>query len=484
MTLPLPPNPKAFEAYEEYERVTNLRHLKIGCWLVILLMPAGLLVDCFVYPNNLGEFFALRATSSGFGFLGLLALHSRFKDRYHFWLCLFVGLNPAFFMCCMIYAADGANSTYYAALNLLLLGVSFIVRWSVDLSLTVSLCVIGMYIVACTLHGPADNISLGDWVNNLYFLVVTAVFVVISGWTQRSLRLREFMLNFELDQNKRQLEVTNDKLSEQNLALEQANKEIQETQIQLVQAEKMSSLGRFSAGLMHDILNPLNYARTGLFVLRRKHRKLPAELQTEAEAIANDVEDGLRRVNEIVSDLRTFTHPGGQVTEEMDLAELFKISLRMVSSALNEQHITLNLDLAPGQKIWVGRNPFIAVLVNLLENSIDALGEKQFAGEDGPRIDISSRAEGDRCRLTIRDNGPGIAPQNLAKVFDPFFTTKEIGKGTGLGLSICFGIVRDYGGAIAAASEPGRYCEFTLDLPASAEAAAKTELENAKPLRL
>jgi two-component system sensor histidine kinase PhcS len=484
MNLLLQQNPKAIAAYEEYERVTNLRHLEIGCWLVILLMPAGSLVDYFVYPELRGDFFKLRLISSACGAICLLLLRTGFKYRLHFWLCLFVGLNPAFFMCLMIYAADGANSTYYAGLNLVLLGVSFIVRWSVDLSLTVSLCVIGMYIVACTLHGPGKDITLGDWVNNLYFLVVTSVFVVISGWAQRALRVREFMLNYELDQNKRQLEVTNNKLSEQNLALEKANREIKETQMQLVQAEKMSSLGRFSAGLMHDILNPLNYARTGLFVLRKKNRKLPPESQSEAEAVVSDIEDGLRRVDNIVSGLRTFSHPGDQAVEELDVAGLFDVALRFVSNALNEKHIALKLDLAPGQKVWGGHNNLITVIVNLLENSFDALEERKFPDGDGPRIEISGRREGERSLLIFRDNGPGIAPQNLAKVFDPFFTTKEIGKGTGLGLSVCFGIVRGYGGTIAAASEPGQFCEFTLDLPATAAAAAKTVPENAEPLRL
>ena len=476
--------PEAFKAYEDYESATNLRHLEIGCWLVIFLMPAGSLVDYFVYPGMLGYFFKLRLASSACGAIVLLLLQTRFKYRLHFWLCLFVGLNPAFFMCWMIYAADGANSTYYAALNLVLLAVSFIVRWSVDLSLCISLAVVGMYIAACTLHGPGQDITLGDWVNNLYFLVVTSIFVVISGWTQRALRVREFMLNYELDQNKSQLEATNNKLSEQNLALEKANREIKETQIQLVQAEKMSSLGRFSAGLMHDILNPLNYARTGLFVLRKKNRKLPPESQADADAVVSDIEDGLRRVNEIVSDLRTFSHPGDQAPEELDVAGLFDVALRFVSNALNEKNITFKLELEPGQKVWAGHNNLVTVIVNLLENSFDALADKKFPDGDGPRIVVSSRSEGERCRLSIRDNGGGIPPQNLPKIFDPFFTTKEIGKGTGLGLSVCFGIVRGYGGAITAASEPGQFCEFILDLPATAAAAAKTAPEHAEPIRL
>jgi len=124
------------------------------------------------------------------------------------------------------------------------------------------------------------------------------------------------------------------------------------------------------------------------------------------------------------------------------------------------------------------------VMVNLLENAIDALAEKKFADGTGPQIEITSRIEGNRSLMVFRDNGPGIAPENLQKIFDPFFTTKEIGKGTGLGLSICFGIVRGYGGTITAASEPGQFCEFTLDLPATAEAAAKTIPEHVEPLRL
>jgi two-component system sensor histidine kinase PhcS len=253
--------------------------------------------------------------------------------------------------------------------------------------------------------------------------------------------------------------------------------------MQLVQAEKMSALGRFSAGLMHDILNPLNYSRTGLFVLRKKTRSLPPDLQGEADAIITDIEDGLRRVDNIVSDLRTFTHPGGQAPEEVSLEEVFNIALRFVSGDLKEKRIPLKLDLSPGQKICAGRNHLILVLVNLLENSIDALGDKHFPAGDGPRIEIWSRPEGERCRLTLRDNGPGIPPQNLPKIFDPFFTTKEIGKGTGLGLSICFGIVRGCGGTVSARSDPGQFCEFTLDLPVTA-AAAQTEPDHAEPIRL
>jgi two-component system sensor histidine kinase PhcS len=473
------------QAYYAYERQIYLRHLEVGSYLVMLLMPAGVVLDYFVYPAKLGYFFTLRLAAMIFGGCVWLVLHTRLREKIHRYLSLVLALIPALFICWMIWASDGVASTYYAGLNLVLLSVALVMRWSADLSVVASLMVILLYLGACFLHGPVNLAKhFGVLVNNLYFLSLTAIIVTVSGWIHHMLRIREFNLNYELDQSRRDLEATNNKLSEQNLALEKANREIKETEMQLVQAEKMSSLGRFSAGLMHDILNPLNYSRTGLFVLRKKTRALPPEKLAETDAVLNDIEDGLKRVDNIVSDLRTFTHPGGQAAEEVDLADLFQISLRFVSSEMKSKNVALKLELAPGQKVWAGRNHFILVLVNLLENAIDAMAEKSFAPGDGPRIEITSRPEGERCLLFIRDNGPGIPAPNLTKIFDPFFTTKEIGKGTGLGLSICFGIVRGYGGTITAASEVGQFCEFTLDLPANSEAAAKTTPEHAQPLRL
>jgi two-component system sensor histidine kinase PhcS len=92
--------------------------------------------------------------------------------------------------------------------------------------------------------------------------------------------------------------------------------------------------------------------------------------------------------------------------------------------------------------------------------------------------------EGARSVILVRDNGPGIDQKIVEKVFDPFFTTKEPGKGMGLGLSICYRIVQGYGGRISVRSERGQFCEFALDFPATAEAAAETKIEDGEPLRL
>jgi C4-dicarboxylate-specific signal transduction histidine kinase len=321
-------------------------------------------------------------------------------------------------------------------------------------------------------------------VNNLFFLISIGITIIIGARFHSEIRLREFVSRCELAKSKHDLEVTNTKLSDQNLALDRANREIKEAEMQLIQAEKMSSLGRFSAGLMHDILNPLNYSKTGLFTLRKKSRHLPPEMQTEFDPIITDIQDGVNRVQEIVQGLRNFTHPGEQAAEAIDLAAILNDARRFVSGGLRDKNISLELDIAPNQKVWIGRNDFSVVLINLLENAIDALEDKPFAPGEKPAITVTSRPEGDRTVVLIRDNGPGIDPKIIAKIFDPFFTTKDAGKGTGLGLSISFGMIRGYGGNISVTSEPGRFSEFTLDLPTTAAAAEQAKLSNAKPIRL
>ena len=307
---------------------------------------------------------------------------------------------------------------------------------------------------------------------------------MIGAYFHGEIRIREFISRCQIDKSHRDLELSNTRLAEQNIALNQANREIKAAEMQLVQSEKLSSLGRFSAGLMHDILNPLNYSKTGLFTLHKKSRNLPPEMRAEFDPILTDIQDGVDRVQEIVQRLRNFTHPGEQAAEAIDLTAILNDARRFVSGGLKDKSISLELNIPLKQKVWIGRNDFSVVLINLLENSIDALEGKQFVPEEKPTIAVTSRSEGNRTVIAIRDNGPGIDPKIIAKIFDPFFTTKDVGKGTGLGLSICFGMIRGYGGTISVASEPGKFSEFTLDLPATAEAAAQTKLSHAEPIRL
>jgi signal transduction histidine kinase len=253
------------------------------------------------------------------------------------------------------------------------------------------------------------------------------------------------------------------KVSKQNQVLATTIDQLKETETQLVQSEKLASLGRMSAGIIHEINNPLNFATTGLFTLRKKAKYLVAEQQEEYEDILKDVEDGIRRVKNIVSDLRMFTHPDTESYEQVEVAEIVAASLRFLSNEWKDK-VQVEQELAEHQTIWANKNKLIHVLVNLLQNSLDALRHKQFEGE-APSILIQGRTAPGKSILLVRDNGTGIDGKHLDKIFDPFFTTKDIGEGMGLGLAICYRIVRECEGHISVRTEPGKFCEFTLEFP-------------------
>jgi C4-dicarboxylate-specific signal transduction histidine kinase len=192
------------------------------------------------------------------------------------------------------------------------------------------------------------------------------------------------------------------------------------------------------------------------------------------------VEEGLKRVRDIVSDLRVFTHPESGPPESVDVAEVVNASLRFLASEW-KGNVRMETKIAPGQIAQATRNKLVHILVNLIQNSLDALGEKKFEGEE-PAISIEGRVEDGLSIIVVRDNGMGIEQKNLAKIFDPFFTTKEVGEGMGLGLSICHRIVRGYGGHINVRSEPGRYCEFILDFPEQPRKRKAADVADVPPL--
>jgi two-component system sensor histidine kinase PhcS len=348
----------------------------------------------------------------------------------------------------MIYDREGPSSPYYAGLNLIILAISLVVRWSARESLLVVVCMILMYVAACVIKGPPEALN-GDWVANCIFMVETGVIVVVGNHFFNRLRYREFVSRYELNERKRELE--------------EAIRKLHEAEAQLVQQEKMASLGVMSAGIIHEINNPLNFAATGLFTLRKKGKHLAADQQGDYQEVIADIEEGINRVKTIVSDLRLFTHPDSGSLDEVHLEEVVGSALRFLASELKDD-IRLERTFPPGLTVHANKNKLIHVLTNLLQNSLDALRRKTFNGGQ-PTLRIEGRATPDRVLLTVHDNGPGIAPEARHKIFDPFFTTKDVGKGMGLGLSICYRLMQEFNGEIRVDSEPDRYCQFTLEFP-------------------
>jgi two-component system sensor histidine kinase PhcS len=155
------------------------------------------------------------------------------------------------------------------------------------------------------------------------------------------------------------------------------------------------------------------------------------------------------------------THETTQVFEFKPVAETV---LRFFSHEWKDG-ITAEIKVPEGLEVRGDSNQIVQVLVNLVQNSIDAMRTKQYSDGELPVITISAARAGSRVVVTLRDNGPGISEDIRNKVFDPFFTTKDVGSGMGLGLSICHRIVSEHGGRIDVRSQPGVFTEFELEFP-------------------
>lgn len=274
--------------------------------------------------------------------------------------------------------------------------------------------------------------------------------------TELHVRLKNLMSAYQMQR----------KLARQNQVLEATLEQLKETESQLVQTEKLASLGRMSAGIIHEINNPLNYAKTGLFTLRKKSKYITAEQKEEFEEVLKDVEDGVDRVKNIVSDLRTFSHPKENQLEEMPIGKPITSALRFLSNEIRDK-ITLHQNFDARQIIHGNESTLIQVITNLLQNAVDAMTAKGQKNEV-PTIWLEDKLTDTTYRLIIRDNGPGIPDEVMNKIFDPFFTTKDVGLGMGLGLTICYRIMQMHGGRIHVRTEVGKFTEFTLEFPLDA----------------
>ena len=443
--------PQEFRAaYQEHEREITIRKTRLGCFLGIVMVPLFGGLDHYIYPKQAFSFLLLRLLCSALmaGLYPILA--TRFGRKHYHFQGLVLLFLPSATIAWMIHATEGAASPYYAGLTLVLMVLAVVLDWTFLQSVISVLLVLILYLLASLPSAGGDN--FGIFLNNLFFLVFPGIAIIVGAYFHSRVRVSEFVSRCELDKSRK--------------ALEASLQQLKENEMQLVQSEKLASLGRMSAGIIHEINNPLNFATTGLFTLRHKGQYLAPEQQADYNEILTDVEEGIIRVKTIVSDLRMFTHPETESRDQVEVAEVVASALRFLSNEWKDK-VQIVQQIAGHQTIWANKNKLIHLVTNLLQNSLDALRTKSFQDEQ-PAIWIEGRVENGSSILSVRDNGPGIAAANLDKIFDPFFTTKDVGEGMGLGLSICYRIVRESGGKISVKTEPGKFCEITLEFPAQA----------------
>jgi two-component system NtrC family sensor kinase len=247
-------------------------------------------------------------------------------------------------------------------------------------------------------------------------------------------------------------------LQRRNAELERTIRLLRETRRQLVEAEKLAALGELTAGMAHEINNPMAVILGNLDVLVQELGETAAPVRGEIDFIIEQV----YRVKDIVDSLLRYARPGnyGGWLVALDPNEVVRETIRLIGHLTRRSHVQVRLDLASTRQVSIGRHDLQQVLVNLVVNALHAL-------DGGPgEVSLTSR-DWDEAGIVIgvRDTGPGIPPQIADKVFTPFFSTKDVGQGTGLGLSISNDLVRRYGGHITLESECGQGTELCIWLP-------------------
>ena len=250
-----------------------------------------------------------------------------------------------------------------------------------------------------------------------------------------------------------------DETLERNKELAEINARLQTTQAQLIQSEKLASVGQLTAGIVHDVKNPLATIK-GLAEELSEEFGLDPTTRDQLKTIR----DSASKASTIVTDLLKFARQSTPETQRRDMRETIESAARLTEYLARKAKVEVKVDL-PARPVMVDYDAqqIEQVLINLIGNAIQAI-------RNGGAVRIVLSEAGGAVAIAVQDSGIGIPEKNLQRIFDPFFTTKPEGEGTGLGLSVSFGIVARHRGRIEVESKPGLGTTFTVLLPVDQDA--------------
>ena len=243
--------------------------------------------------------------------------------------------------------------------------------------------------------------------------------------------------------------------------LKERESSLKKAQHALVQSEKMAAVGTLSAGLAHEVKNPLS-AVLGYAQLSKRKLGQPEALKQHLDTIETET----RRCNEIIGNLMQFSRREKGEHSQISVNEVVQKSIGIVDHQLSLKDVRIESDLAEDLPAISGNaNQLQQVLMNLMINA------QQAIGEGGGTVDLATFVEGESVLITVSDTGPGIDEDVAAKIFEPFYTTKPAGQGTGLGLSVTYGIIQDHSGDISVKRADSGGAKFVIKLPVESESA-------------
>ncbi len=228
------------------------------------------------------------------------------------------------------------------------------------------------------------------------------------------------------------------------------------TEENINETSRLVSIGELAAGVAHELNNPLTSVMG--FSQLLMDEQLPQQIHEDLQRVYSEAQ----RAAKIVQNLLSFARRSEPEKQYLDLRPILESAVEIKSYDFKVNNINVNTQLSPDlPRSMVDQQQLLQLVLNILTNAEQAMTETSGGGE----LTLAAIRAGDKIRISIADDGPGIKPENVNKIFDPFFTTKGVGNGTGLGLSIAYGLVRQHGGDVWVESELGQGTTFHLELP-------------------
>ena len=312
----------------------------------------------------------------------------------------------------------------------------------------------------------------GGWIiNHFHSSVPDHLAPEGESWPMEAMKKRNLELEALVKERTRQLEESLEKLKA--------------TQDQLIHSEKMASLGELTAGIAHEIKNPLNFvnnfAEVSTELITELHEELDKGDLQEVRDISSDLLQNLEKINHhgqradsIVKNMLLHTRSGAAEKQATDINALVDEYFKLAYHGLRAKDNTFNAEMSTDydaslKALDVVTQDIGRVLLNLMTNSFQAVHARRLQNEDGyvPKVSVRTSLRGDHIIISVEDNGTGISEEIRDKIFQPFFTTKPTGQGTGLGLSISFDIIKAHGGHITIESSEEIGTKFNINLPLS-----------------
>lgn len=435
----------SYQGYQQELSNVRLAFSRGGALTGIALVLLGMGLDYGVYPQHQMLFGAARIIVSVLMLLVMFCLPTAWgKPRIQGLTLLWLFL-PQIMIVWMIWYTDGAESLYYAGLNLAIFAVGIVMPLGFLQTVLFGSITYILWVIACVLHAGGIQ-SRGTFIVHSLFILFSVVASAVYTYFNELGRFQLFRLKEEVAQK-------NDQLA-------QTNQDLTDIKGQLLQQEKMAAIGTLSAGLLHEINNPVNFCLMAIAVAQEDPAAKASPMLLECLA---DAKEGMQRVQHIVSDLKTFAYRSpekGEADSPFLVEKAVDSAIRLTSHEL--RGVNVERKLPPDTLVRGDEAAVIGVLINLLSNAALAMHKVQ---RENPRIEIAADWIDNRLHVVVTDNGPGIPEKNLTRVFEPFFTTREVGKGLGLGLSISYSVIQRHGGTLAVTSQEGEWARFTFDLP-------------------